>query len=86
MKYNFKYYQNRMYKKYLHQDWLGILNINLNNNHRSFIMDYGDHQCVGCDAHTFGIYRANPNWHLCWSCYEMWQDNQEELQEETIDE
>ena len=43
-------------------------------------MDYGDHQCVGCDAHTFGIYRANPNWHLCWSCYEMWQDNQEEFE------
>ena len=37
-------------------------------------MDYGDHQCVGCDAHTFGIYRTDANWHLCWSCYEMWKD------------
>jgi hypothetical protein len=49
-------------------------------------MDYGYEQCVGCDASTFGTYRTDANWHLCWSCYEMWLENQEDLKKEKINE
>ena len=41
-------------------------------------MDYGDEQCVGCDASTKGTYRQEPNWHLCNECFKSWLEEKVE--------
>jgi len=47
-------------------------------NNRSFYMNYGDEQCVGCDASTKGTYRQEPNWHLCNECFKSWLEEKVE--------
>jgi hypothetical protein len=41
-------------------------------------MNYGDEQCVGCDASTKGTYRQEPNWHLCNECFKSWLEEKVE--------